>query len=212
MTRGRQIKPLDHDACWEIIPWFVNGSLNADEREAAEAHVESCDECRREIAAQADMQRELAALEASSREADRGWQRLLAELDELPNQPSRRRLSTRRMLLAAAVLQIALFGALAGLIGWLHGEPAEHSFRTLSTPQAVLNAPGAHFRLVTAPQTEISQLQAVLLPLQGRIIDGPTAGGVITVSVPASRRNEALRSLREQSFILLAEPLPAPGP
>jgi hypothetical protein len=38
--------PIGHARAFELLPWFVNGSLAADERDAVELHVRSCIMCR----------------------------------------------------------------------------------------------------------------------------------------------------------------------
>ncbi|MBD3648140.1 MAG: zf-HC2 domain-containing protein, partial [Pseudomonadales bacterium] len=38
-----------HEEVKELLPWFVNGSLNEDEQSIVNEHLESCDECQRDI-------------------------------------------------------------------------------------------------------------------------------------------------------------------
>jgi len=40
-----------HDRTLELLPWFLNGTLDAAERREVEAHLASCDACREELAA-----------------------------------------------------------------------------------------------------------------------------------------------------------------
>ena len=40
---------LDCEAVRELLPWFVRGTLAADERRAAEAHLTDCPSCRAEL-------------------------------------------------------------------------------------------------------------------------------------------------------------------
>ena len=49
---------MGHEESIELLPWLVNGSLTASEREAVQTHAESCIVCRRELA-------ELEALQES---------------------------------------------------------------------------------------------------------------------------------------------------
>jgi len=39
----------DHQTAWELIPWYVNGTLEAAERRLVERHLEGCSECRAEV-------------------------------------------------------------------------------------------------------------------------------------------------------------------
>ena len=40
---------LGHDEAWELLPWLVNGTLDAAERHSVETHVAGCTECRAEV-------------------------------------------------------------------------------------------------------------------------------------------------------------------
>jgi len=40
-----------HQATQELLPWFANGTLDADERSSLATHLESCAECRQELEA-----------------------------------------------------------------------------------------------------------------------------------------------------------------
>lgn len=41
---------MDCTHATEVLPWFLNGTLGAEERRAVEEHLESCEDCRRELA------------------------------------------------------------------------------------------------------------------------------------------------------------------
>lgn len=45
-----RMMPVDCAHVAELLPWFLNGSLDAGERRAVEEHLESCEVCRRELA------------------------------------------------------------------------------------------------------------------------------------------------------------------
>lgn len=211
MSTTRSSEPFDHDTSWDLIPWWVNESLAAEEAEGVTQHVNHCQECQTEVREQ----RRLA--EALSRETDTftdleaGWNRLARALDRESKGAPNERASLRRLLIAAVIAQVILFGGMIGYVGWLQSPSNAEPFRTLSTP-ATLAAGGARLRVVPAPETTISKLQASLLAVDGRIVDGPSPAGVFTISVPQAQQNEALGALRSKPFILLAEPLPTEGP
>ena len=41
-----------HRQTWDLIPWLVNDTLDDDQREAVEAHLRECADCREELAFQ----------------------------------------------------------------------------------------------------------------------------------------------------------------
>ena len=66
---------MTHEQAIELLPWFVNESLDAGEHEAVQAHASGCVICRREI-------EELEVLQRSIREAP--------ALEEMPAADMRR--------------------------------------------------------------------------------------------------------------------------
>src|SRR5512135_3643787 len=42
----------NHDKVWSLLPWYINGSLEASELELVEQHLRICLRCRREVAEQ----------------------------------------------------------------------------------------------------------------------------------------------------------------
>lgn len=211
MSAHHSSEPYDHEACWDLIPWYVNETLTTEEAERVVRHVDACETCRMEVREQRRLADALSHDANERADVDDGWQRLLRALDVEPQGPSSRRTSRQRFLIAAAIVQLVLFGGMIGFVGWLHAPSNQSRFRTLSTP-AALTTVGSRLRVVPAPETTVSTLQASLLAVDGRIIDGPTPAGAFTVSVPVARREEALSALRSEPFILLAEPLPSEGP
>ena len=76
-----------HARTWALIPWLVNGRADHAQRAAAERHLAGCADCRAELQAQQRLRQGLqAALPAPAAEldAERGLQRLLGRLDQLP--------------------------------------------------------------------------------------------------------------------------------
>ena len=121
-----------HQRVWELLPWYVNGSLAQPERERVEAHLAACRRCEEEeracrrtaaeIAGAGEVapsphpiqfQRVLARIEESEREERRhggGW-RLLAPFRALVQ-------ATPRPLRGALVAQAAVIFLLVGFLAW----------------------------------------------------------------------------------------------
>lgn len=211
MSTSRSSEPFDHDTSWSLIPWWVNETLSPEEAAGVAQHVNQCQQCQLEVQEQRRLADALSMHAASSADANEGWDRLARALDREPRSDSNERASLRKLLIAAVVAQLILFGGMIAYVGWLHSPSNAGSFRTLSTP-ARTAVTGARLRVVPAPETTVSSLQTSLLAVDGQIVDGPSAAGVFTIRVPLAQRNEALDSLRSKPFILLAEPLPAEGP
>ena len=49
-------RSADHDGLELLLPWYVNGTLDGDERAVLQQHVQDCDECRENVALLEQMQ------------------------------------------------------------------------------------------------------------------------------------------------------------
>ena len=199
----------------DLLPWYVNGTLDADEAERIEAHLPTCAECRRELArcrAFAGLYEDvedLAPAPHPSRIA-RLWHRVDAPE---PTRP----FPWRALALVEAVALILV----VGVVGWLArpdvpgdlaGEPA---FRTLGAERSSPAPTGVELRVVFAPETEERTIREAVRSLGGRIVDGPSSAGVYTLSVLAGSapgdRQRILDQLRSHQAVLFAESVTPPG-
>jgi hypothetical protein len=57
------------DACNELLPWYLNGTLESDERARVEAHLEACPICHRELEALSELSRALSLLPENAAES-----------------------------------------------------------------------------------------------------------------------------------------------
>jgi hypothetical protein len=214
-----------HRQAWDLIPWIVNDSAPESERQAVQAHLDSCADCRQELEFQRQLQAAMAQRSAPDIDARDSWQRLRNRLGTAGAPGSSGR-STRRharsagkggmsWLIAAMVVQAIGLGAL-GAAWWSRPSatatlPAGYAavYRTLSAPEAAV--PAATIRAVFAPELSMAQLQAVLTAARLQVRAGPDEVGVWTLG-PAADSNRtatevALRELRASSQVRFAEPL-----
>lgn len=221
-----------HRQAWDLIPWIVNDSAPESERQAVQAHLESCADCRQELEFQLQLHAAMAQRTAPDIDARDSWQRLRSRLDTAagpaPAGPTSTVRGTRRhprragkgnmsWLVAAMVVQAIGLGAL-GVALWSRpsapaSAPAGYSavYRTLSAPEAVV--PAATIRVVFAPELTMAQLQAVLADARLQVRAGPNEVGVWTLG-PAGDSNRAateaaLRELHASSQVRFAEALPS---
>jgi len=211
-----------HRHTWDLIPWIVNGSAAEAERLAAQAHLESCADCRQELEFQRQLQAAMAVQSTAEIDMRDSWQRLRSRLDaaarpeSAPGGPQRARGAGRSWmpwLAAAMVVQALGLGAL-GAAWWSRPLPVASSpagsagaYRTLSAPQAA--PPAATIRVVFAPDVTVAQLQAMLAAARLQVRAGPSEVGVWTLG-PAADSSQAateavLRELRAQSQVRFAE-------
>ncbi len=216
-----------HRRTWDLIPWVVNDTAPEAERQAVQAHLESCADCRQELEFQRQLQAAMGQQGVAEVDIDArdSWRRLRSRLDSASGPTAAVRGARRHphrggrggmsWLIAAMVVQAIGLGAL-GAAWWSRPStpvavPAGYAavYRTLSAPEAVV--PTATIRAVFAPELTMAQLQAVLAAARLQVRAGPDEVGVWTLG-PAGDSNRAateaaLRELRASSQVRFAEAL-----
>lgn len=197
---------------WELLPWYVNGSLDADEHERVRVHVKECGHCRDDISmleavqsAMLDVPEEVsagAAPSAAGRTTERAserlpwWRQWRLAWGLTP-------LNVRRF----TVVQTAAFASLAAFFLL---QPTPGTFQTLSDApnQRVADLEGRGsllLRVVFDDELTVGALKSVLREWKLEIIAGPSASGVYTVVGEADAEGDATelrRALRDTPGIL----------
>lgn len=210
---------MRHRQAWELLPWYVNGSLDGDELERFEAHLAGCEVCRSELVVEERWAREIRASEELVYSPDRAFAELRGRLagSERDRAGASRAEGSRLGRLwrraggeTSGALRFALLAqaaAIVALVAVLWLEPAPAEFRTVSDPVAESAVEGAAVRVVFAEGATEVDLRELLLGVGARLVDGPSPHGVYTLEVPASRIEPAVESLRQNELVRLAEPL-----
>lgn len=210
-----------HRQCWELLPWLLNGSLDATESQRVRQHMDECSQCAREYQSQARLQQMMqreesilytphAPLRKLMERIDAAEVKKNACADDAP-QPLRTAMPRRRQWLAAAVvLQTLGLIAMATILSWKSAEVREAPrYSTLTSAPAVLpHGPAA--RVVFAPSTSLEQLDELLRTQGAQIIAGPSEAGVYTLAFPAAREPSEVSAiivkLRSDPRVRFAEP------
>jgi anti-sigma-K factor RskA len=202
-----------HSTADALLPWYVNGTLRGEELAFVEQHVRGCGQCQAEVdwlrqvfaacAALAPLEEEPAP--AGTRFGDSrplaGWAgplRMKAGWRAAP--------TWVRGLLAAQLAAIAVLGTMVAI-----ETGNKPSYQTLGSESR--SVPSGNAVVVvfdpTAPEADIRRIVA---GAGARIVDGPTAANAYVLELPPADTGDALRSLRTERLVQLAEPLgPAPA-
>ena len=207
---GRVVRldPAAHKVADALLPWFVNGTLDADERTLVEQHLAECARCRDEAEWLRDLHAACIAGEAAPG-ASRAFHKLRSRLDapraRADRSMPRLRLTARPWTHWVIGAQLALVAALGVL--WLQ-QTDEHAalYRTLGAPGAAAQAVGS-LVVVFDPAASEAELRRVLRSVGARVVDGPTRSNAYVLDVPAAGREQALRTLRSEPAVALAEEL-----
>jgi len=202
-----------HQRIWEILPWYVNGTLSGADRERVEDHMAGCRRCRDE----AETCRRTAVTvkglgEVAPSPHPVQLQRVLARIDRLEHWDEEEdaagpveageREETRAAgrwfgvpprALQALVAQAAVILLLVGALAWsrLHtaaartpAAPPPVVYQTLSDPAPVPQSGGTvAVRVMFSPQATEKEIRDLLLAVHGEITAGPSPMGAYTVEV-----------------------------
>jgi hypothetical protein len=165
--------PSEHERAFELLPWFVNDTLAAAEREAVELHVRTCITCRREVK---DQQRLLAILQKHPTvhlSEQNGFERLADALDDGGRPAREPRFAPFMRFGVVAPLGVAL---VVGLL-WLAPEPPmAGDYSTLADAPA--SAPHtAQLDVVFTRDTTAAEIAALLNSIGVEIVSGPSEIG-----------------------------------
>jgi hypothetical protein len=223
-----------HQRVWELLPWYVNGTLSDHDRVRVEDHTAGCRRCQEEVET---CRRTAAAIQGLGDVAPSPHpvqlQRMLARIDEAERhgRTARREESaavrfaapiraliaaTPRPLRGAMLAQVAVIVLLVGVLVWgeLHSGAAVTSsrpvsYQTLSDP-AVPPMPGGTvvLHLMFSPRATEKEIRELLLEVHGEITAGPSPIGIYTVEVPAAGHpvSAVLARLHSESAVTFAEP------
>jgi len=236
MKRSEDRQERLHGRIWDLIPWYVNGSLPAEERRAVEDHLAGCLRCREE---ERFCRRTGEALQQAGEVAPSPHPvqlaRLMARIDEAEAEHGRGLLRRLRdglrswrpfpaspvQAMLAAQLAIAVF--LVGLVVWqrrqstappaLDPPAAPAEYRTLSD-SAAPPLPGAvRLRVLFTEDATEREIRQLLLGIKGEIVGGPSPLGAYTLKVPlgGDPQELLLAHLRSQPKVRFAEPVAEGG-
>jgi hypothetical protein len=228
-TNTKQSEAKRHEEVWQLLPWYVNGTLDDPERNTVAQHIPICQTCEGEIA----RCRTIASLLHSSDLAawtpsPEHFTRLMTRIDResalttaerwrlrIYEWVEKSRLAfqgTPSPLRWALAVQTAVIVLLAAAIVLQTSTAPPLFYRTLSDAVSSTEPGRTHIQVVFADDLTERELRALLSTVQGAIVAGPSAMAVYTVVIPASgeerpaRTRAALETLRAHPKVRLAEP------
>lgn len=202
-----------HDRVLELLPWYVNRTLPAGEREWVRTHLEGCASCREEAALLGAFAERLARAPVPPFSPEAAFARLRAGIAQRrPSLGERLRLVFGQRP-ALAPLAVALALLLAALPLGLRQWQAETGpgFHTLADPGSGERPAEGSIRVLFDESMGPDRIAALLKRMGGNPVGGPDRAGVYTVRLAGSTTvEEAVRRLRGEAGVLLAEPVPKP--
>ena len=195
------------DSIWELIPWYVNGSLPPEEADAVRRYSSGCPICAAEIESQRRLAESVAAEESLDISPSRNWEKLRAQIeaDKRARTPQTPGGGLRRWF-PGLNMGFALAGTAAAalLVAVLVVQPSDHGFETLTSgeKQGVQT-----IKFQTAPGVDREVLDRVLASQGLTLVAGPSESGVYAARAPAGANlEEAAKALMATPEVLFAAP------
>jgi len=201
-----------HQKVQELLPWFLNGTLEADDVAQVEEHLQSCPACRSELQCLQVLRSTYVDTELAP-DAEAALARLRPRLEESApasrprtGGPSRARPAQIPSWLGLALA--AQFALILGL-GWKVLQPdAALEYHALSSAATAEHAAGS-LVVVFNPAASQREVARILHRSGGRVVDGPTESNGFVLAVASGNLKDALTRLRAEPAVVLAEPLEA---
>lgn len=205
-----------------LLPWYVNGTLDAEDRRRVEAALAASAELREELALLRSVRSTVVASTEAMPEPDPdGFARLMARIDAEPQRSPQQasvaaerpgwaarigawlEASWRPALAAAAVVIAVQAAAIFALVGDRGGEA---TYSTASGPAT--EAPQARFLVGFADGAPLSEIRALLERADAVIVKGPTADGYFIVAAQGDAAAAAAALQSAGDLVTQAERMP----
>lgn len=208
-ARVLPLRGSTHRVVDAMLPWYVNDTLEPDERALVQRHLDECAQCRREV----DWLRELHAACIACADQERAGgafhglrQRLTrraAARSATPHGGAWRSLPP--LWRAAALAQLVAVAVLGWLL--LAGDDTPR-YRTLGSRDGA--RVGGNVVVVFDASATEAQMRELLRNASARIVDGPTRANAYVLAIPAAQQAHALEVLKASPGVALARSLGAP--
>ncbi|WP_299654890.1 zf-HC2 domain-containing protein [uncultured Tateyamaria sp.] len=199
----------DHDEVWDLIPWYVNGTLPEPDIQMLEAHAKTCVACSEEIGRQTVLAQKVAKTDPFDVPLQRSWDTLRAQVEadvraRTPVAPKRGWLEAMQGRGKGLMGGLAVACLALALVAIQFGGPGQDDFVTLTSEPAI-DAPTIRFQ--AAPDLTLEQVTELLAPLGVLDVTGPSAAGIYSATLAEDADLEAVSaSMMAQAQIIFATP------
>lgn len=212
----------EHQKAWDLLPWYINHSLDPVEQDIVNKHIKTCITCRIELNQQQQVLAKIQQTDLLQQVSQVSFAQLrkrieeqpslytLAKHNELKKEP---KLFLRQFLnflkctaLAASLLLLGLPFILDSLID---KPELKGDYRTLAN--SIEGKQRNNFiRVIFADQSNPEQIEAILSSVSGHIVKGPSQNGVYEVQIGSQQADsrevkDAISHLRKNTSVIFAE-------
>ncbi|MFZ3001450.1 MAG: zf-HC2 domain-containing protein [Undibacterium umbellatum] len=215
-NQAHQSDESDHSQVQDLLPWYANNTLQADEQQLVRAHLQTCTACQDDL----QWQQKLKAGEPAAStvpNVDRALARLLPKLDgqvqaAKVNNTNNFMAGLRTLFTAdgkaparrGMAVMAAQTAVIVGLVAFMAlPRQDDSSYRVLGSGERS----SGNIVVVFKPETTVKDIQRIMSINDARIIDGPTVTNAYLLNVDDARLEQSIRELRSEAGIELVESL-----
>lgn len=224
-TQIKMTSQSEHQKAWNLLPWYINRSLDPVEHAIVKNHVKTCITCRIELNQQERLFRDIQQTDLLQQVSQASFAQLKKRIETQPEAyiPSKHTVLNKNLIFfpfQIRFLSFAKYAALAAgllflaapfMLSSLTVQPEiEGAYRTLASSTESVNNTNSVVRIVFADHPDSEQIDAVVHSVSGHIIKGPSPNGVYEVRIgdhqtDSQQINDAIFRLREHSSVIFAE-------
>jgi len=212
----------EHQKVWDLLPWYINQSLDPTERDIVIKHVKTCITCRVELNQQQQVFEKMQQTDLLQQVSQVSFVQLKKRIEDRPKlyavipheEPKKEQKIfshpfvgfVKYTALAASLLLLAL----PFMLGSLVDKPElKGNYRTLSN-SIEGEQKNNIVRIVFAASSDPEQIGIVLRDVSGHIVKGPSANGVYEVQIGNQQTDsqvikDTIAHLRNNASVIFAE-------
>ncbi len=212
----------EHQKVWNLLPWYINRTLDAAEREIVHNHVKTCIACRIELnqqqlifekIPQLDSARQLSQVsfnQLKNRITKRPQMYVVSQqekrIEKLPSMSGQSAGFFKHVALAASIVMFALPFMLSSSIGY---HTFGNEYRTLASATTGEQSQNI-IRIVFTDPLSPEKIDTILDSVSGEILSGPSENGVYEVRIGNQQSNSqmvkaAITRLKNNQEVVFAE-------
>lgn len=212
----------EHQKVWDLLPWYINNTLDSVEQARVRNHVKFCITCRIELNQQQQLVEKMQQIDLLEQVSQVSFAQLKIKIEKQPNlymlvkhHDAKKDLqfSSRQFLsfvqytaLAASLLLLSLPFMLGSLIDITE---LRSDYRTLANSVAGEESMNM-LRIVFSDQSDQEQINAILSAVSASIVKGPSDNGVYLVQIGDQHTSSqdvknAIAHLHNDTRIIFAE-------
>lgn len=226
LTDNKMIHKSEHQEVWELLPWYINHSLDTTEEHRVRTHAKNCIACKIELTQQQQIFEKVNQVNLLQQTAQISFAQLKQRIEKQPkvsviSEHDKQRKMIQRFeffcsnffsfnyLKYAAVVAGIIMLTVPFIFSPFEMHESTNVYRTLATSPEGIGRENNLARVVFSEHATSQQIKDILISISGHIINGPSRNGVYEVAIgnhQASMQeiNESITRLQNHNLVIFA--------